>query len=134
MAELVPAAEDSVGSEAEAAQAPPALTDADMPPIESLDEHSDYSGFFSPQVSEALRKLALRKLFRSSVFNVCDGLDDYDEDFRSFQALGDIVTSDMRYADELEARRKAAAEAKEAAVRAEAAELEASPDAEARRR
>ena len=30
------------------------LTDADMPPLETLDENSDYSGFFSPKVSETL--------------------------------------------------------------------------------
>ncbi len=75
----------------------PLPTDEDMPPIESLDEQSDYTGFMSPEVSEELRRLALRKLFSSQVFNVRDGLDDYDDDFTSFAKLGDIVTSDMRY-------------------------------------
>ncbi|MCP4992832.1 MAG: hypothetical protein GY934_03455, partial [Gammaproteobacteria bacterium] len=28
-------------------------------------------------------------------FNVCDGLDDYAEDFNGFEKLGDIITSDM---------------------------------------
>lgn len=72
-------------------------TDADMPPIETLDEHSDYSGFFSPEVSEELRRLALRKLFHTAKFNITDGLDDYDDDYRSFEALGDLITSDRRY-------------------------------------
>jgi hypothetical protein len=72
-------------------------TDADMPPIESLTESSDYSGFMSPKVSEHLRRQALRKLFSSSSFNVCDGLDDYDEDFTQFTKLGDIVTADMKH-------------------------------------
>lgn len=72
-------------------------TDADMPPIESLTESSDYSGFMSPKVSEHLRRQALRKLFLSSSFNVCDGLDDYDEDFTQFAKLGDIVTADMKH-------------------------------------
>ena len=75
----------------------PVLTDDDMPPIESLHEDSDFSGFMSPGVSEELRKLALRKLFKGGAFNVVDGLDDYDEDFTSFEKLGDIITSDMRY-------------------------------------
>jgi hypothetical protein len=74
-----------------------AKTDADMPPLESLNEDSDYSVFFSSKVSEGLRRIALRKLFGSSKFNLRDGLDDYDEDFRSFKALGDILTSDMRH-------------------------------------
>jgi hypothetical protein len=71
--------------------------DADMPPIESLNEDSDYSAFLSPRVSEELRRQALRKLFRSPAFNVCDGLDDYADDFTSFAKLGDLVTSDMRH-------------------------------------
>jgi len=87
--------------------APPApqLTDADMPPLESLNEDSDYSGFLSTGVSEALRNKALRKLFLSPQFNIVDGLDDYCEDFTNFEVLGDIVTADMEYEREYEARR-----------------------------
>lgn len=72
------------------------LTDEDMPDIETIDETTDMSGFFSPGVSESLRAQALRRLFRLPKFNVLDGLDDYNEDYRSFAALGDVVTSDMR--------------------------------------
>jgi len=70
--------------------------DGDMPPLETLDEGSDYSGFMSPKVSDALRRQALRKLFRGGVFNVRDGLDDYDDDFTSFASLGDVITAEMR--------------------------------------
>lgn len=72
-------------------------TDADMPPVESLDENSDYSQFLSPKVSQTLRSVALRKLFRTAGFNIRDGLDDYDEDFTSFEPLGNTITADMRY-------------------------------------
>lgn len=72
--------------------------DEDMPPLESLDESSDFSGFMSPRVSAALRKQALRKLFRSAKFNVISELDDYIDDYRNFPALGDILTSDMKHA------------------------------------
>lgn len=44
-----------------------------------------------------LRQRALRKLFHSPLMNICDGLDDYAEDFTSFAVLGDIITSDMRH-------------------------------------
>ena len=88
------------------------LTDEDMPPLESLDEGSDYSGFLSPGVSEGLRRRALRKLFMSATFNVPDGLDDYDDDFTSFQALGDILTSDMKHQAEMEAERAKQARAR----------------------
>ena len=70
--------------------------DSDMPALESLDEDSDYSGFMSPKVSEGLRTLALRQLFRGSMFSVRDGLDDYDDDFTQFAKLGDVVTAEMR--------------------------------------
>jgi len=83
----------------------PLPTDADMPPIETLTEDSDYSGFLSPGVSEALRKQALRKLFHSASCNICDGLDDYDEDFTKFAELGDIITADMKHQLEMEAQR-----------------------------
>ena len=89
--------------------APPELTDADMPPIETLTPESDYTGFLSPKISEGLRRTALRKLFQSPEFNVLDGLDDYAEDFTTFKALGDIVTSDMRHLIEVEARKQAEA-------------------------
>ena len=83
----------------------PALTDADMPPLESLDERSDYSGFLSPGVSEALRRKALAKLFHSSAFNATDGLDDYAGDFTQFAPLGNLVTAEMRHRMEQAARR-----------------------------
>ena len=84
---------------------PPSLTDADMPPIESLTEASDYSGFLSPEVTEQLRQQALQKLFRSACFNVCDGLDDYAEDFTSFEKLGDVITADLKFRMQQEAER-----------------------------
>lgn len=83
------------------------LNDEDMPDIETLTAESDYAEFLSPGVSDELRKLALRKLFLSEVFNIRDGLDEYDEDYTQFEKLGDIVTSDMQHQLELEAQRKA---------------------------
>lgn len=95
--EQMPAAEDITSVEEPG--------DADMPPVESLDEHSDYRGFMSPKVSEDLRRLALRKLFHLPMFNIRDGLDDYDEDFRTVEALGNIITADMRHRVEMEQRK-----------------------------
>lgn len=106
-------------------QASPALTDADMPPIEALDGHSDYSMFLSPEVSDQLRRLALRKLFHSSEFNVRDGLDDYDQDFTQFTKLGDIITADLKHRLERELRGRGetpAGEPAECAVSADSGE------------
>lgn len=90
----------------------PVLTDDDMPPIESLNEDSDYSMFMSRGVSDKLRNLALRKMFHVPSFNIRDGLDEYDEDYTFFEPLGDIVTSDMKHQIEmLEKKKQEAAEA-----------------------
>ncbi len=68
-----------------------------IPPLELLNDDSDYSAFFSSEVDEGLRKLALRKLFKAPFYNLRDGLNDYDEDFTTFKGLGDIITSDMKF-------------------------------------
>jgi len=106
-------AADQVAAEAEAK---PVLTDADMPDIESLDENSDFSGFMSTGVSDELRNLALRKLFKAPVFNIRDGLDEYDEDYTYFEKLGDIVTCDMKHQIEMQEKRLREAQEDEAAA------------------
>lgn len=87
--------------------APGAPGSKPLPAIESLDERSDYSAFMSPEVGKEIRNLALRKLFRAPMFNIRDGLDDYDEDFTTFEKLGDIVTADMRHHAERKQREQA---------------------------
>jgi hypothetical protein len=84
-----------------------------LPDLDLLDQDSDYSAFLGPKVDRALRRKALRKLFHSPKFNVCDGLDDYCDDFTQWSPLGEIVTADMRHhleraARELVAKRDAA--------------------------
>jgi len=108
------------------------LTDEDMPPIESMGEEDDYSGFLSPEVSEKLRKVALRKLFHGAAFNVRDGLCEYDEDYTSFEPLGDIITADMRHQQEmLERKAREAAEREQALAEGQALEAEgAAPEEE----
>ncbi|MCA1790855.1 MAG: DUF3306 domain-containing protein [Thioalkalivibrio sp.] len=99
---------------------PAERSDVDMPPLDSLDQDSDYSPFLSRGVSPGLRQTALRQLFRQPKFNVETCLDDFQDDFLNFQPLGDIVTADMRHMAEVEAQREAARAAK-------AAEEEAPP-------
>lgn len=105
----------------------PELTDEDMPALDSIDENTDMSGFFSEKVSLAVKKAALRKFFHSPAFNVVDGLDDYDDDFRNFEALGDIITSDMRSQMDREAERAR----QEAAEQAEDSQPQVAGDAAA---
>ncbi|EIJ40958.1 Protein of unknown function (DUF3306) [Beggiatoa alba B18LD] len=72
------------------------LTDADMPALDNLDEHSDYQQFFAKKVSQELRTLALRKLFHHPRFNDMDGLDIYHEDYTQFEPLGDVIPHEIR--------------------------------------
>jgi len=106
-----PPVADKAAEEAEK----PVLTDADMPDIDTLEESSDYSVFMSSGVSDKLRNLALRKLFGAPAFNIRDGLDEYDEDYTSFEKLGDIVTSDMKHQIEMKEKKLREALAEEPA-------------------
>ncbi len=94
--DAVPAALAAEEAPIDATDAQP-LTDADMPPLDTLTGDSDISGFLAEGVSQGLRRAALRKLFHSPKFNVCDGLDDYCEDFRTWAPLGSTITADMRH-------------------------------------
>ncbi|MEX0374762.1 DUF3306 domain-containing protein [Spiribacter pallidus] len=114
------ATETAAPAEGEAAP----LTDADMPDIDSLAPDSDVSGFFSPGVSEALRRKALRKLFHTARFNVKDGLDDYDEDYTQLQSLGNVETWDMKRQQQRLAERRERRERLEAEAGAEDEGLE----------
>ena len=68
----------------------------ELPPVESLTATSDFTPFLRDKVPEALRKAALRKLWRSDpVLANLDGLNDYDEDFTG-GSLGGIVATAYR--------------------------------------
>ncbi len=76
-AELPAQAEPDGGEAGPGEAAPP-----DLPDIESLTADSDFTVFMRDGVPEHLRKLALRKLWRSDpVLANVDGLVDYGEDF-----------------------------------------------------
>jgi len=88
----------------------------ELPPIETLGDDSDYSAFMSGDVDEKIKQLALRRLFKAPFYNITDGLNDYDEDFTTFEALGDIITSDMKFHEE---RKKAEQLAREQSEQAD---------------
>ena len=76
---------------------PDEVTPEPIPSLDSLDENSSYARFMASDVEKNLRRLALRKLFKAPVFSIRDGLDDYDDDFTSFEKLGNTVTADMKF-------------------------------------
>lgn len=74
-----PAAGEPLPAQAVPAGAAPA--EAALPPVESLDLEADFTAFMREEVSEGLRRAALRKLFSDPHFNRMDGLDIYIDDY-----------------------------------------------------
>jgi len=61
--------------------AAPTVAPAPLPPVESLRFDSDFTAFMQPKVDEAVKRGALKQLFRDPRFNVMDGLDVYIDDY-----------------------------------------------------
>jgi hypothetical protein len=62
---------------------------AQLPDIDGMDDSSDFTVFLQAGVPEALRRRALRKLWRvNPVLANLDGLNDYDEDYTQLHTLG----------------------------------------------
>jgi len=68
-----------------------------LPDIDSLTKDSDYTVFMGKGVPEHLKRLALRKLWRSDpLLAGVDGLVDYGEDFTTSELMGDAVKTIYR--------------------------------------
>lgn len=70
--------------------------EASLPDVETLSRESDYSQFMMEGVSSALRKKALRKLWRlEPSFSELDGLVEYGDDY-TFPAFPRVVRTAWR--------------------------------------
>jgi hypothetical protein len=79
----VPPAPDAGPAGAETPQAPL----PELPPIDQLTPESDFRPFMDPRVPDALRRLALKRLYADPQFNVQDMLDDFAEDYTLLETL-----------------------------------------------
>jgi hypothetical protein len=69
----------------------------DLPPIETLKKDSDFTPFFKSNVPDYIKRHAFKALWASSpFFNIRDGLDDYDENFRFIDKLITAASSDYK--------------------------------------
>jgi hypothetical protein len=59
----------------------------ELPPIDQLTPESDFRPFMDPRVPDALRRVALKKLYADPQFNVQDMLDDFAEDYTLLETL-----------------------------------------------
>ena len=72
---------------------PPAL-----PPVDTLTPESDFSGFMHPKVEDALRRVALKKLFSDPHFNVPDPYEAYSGDWTGGEPIPDEMMATLNQA------------------------------------
>jgi hypothetical protein len=76
----------------------PATTPATLPPVESLTFDSEFAPFLKPEVDEALKRAALKQLFRHPRFNIMDGLDTYIDDYTKADPIPPAMLSKLVHA------------------------------------
>ena len=62
-----------------------------LPPVETLTPESDFTGFMHPKVEDALRRVALKKLFSDPHFNSADPFEPFSGDW----TVGEPITEEM---------------------------------------
>ena len=60
-----------------------------LPPVESLTSESDFSSFMHPKVGDALRRVALKKLFNDPHFNTPDPFEPFSGDWTGGEAISE---------------------------------------------
>jgi hypothetical protein len=102
---------------APAPQAKDEAAPAPLPPVDSLTPQSDFAPFMQPQVAEALRRVALKKLFADPRFNVPDLNEAYSGDWTGGEPIGEAMLKSLNQArtvlfrEEEEERKRRQAEA-----------------------
>ena len=118
---LVPAGpRPALAAEAGAETASPSAVEAQLPAIEELTLASDFTAFLKDEVSEALRRKALQKLFADPHFNRMDGLDIYIDDYSLPDPIPPEAMAKLKSAREWLMANEAEVEAVEAETAAEA--------------
>lgn len=90
--------EQPVEEKALPAQAPVAPA---LPPVEKLDADSDFSGFMHPKVEDALRRIALKKLFSDPHFNVADPFEAYSGDWTGGEPIPEAMLASLEQMKQL---------------------------------
>ena len=69
-----------------------------LPPVDKLTRDSDFSGFMHPKVEDALRRVALKKLFADPHFNIPDPYEAYSGDWTGGEAIPDEMMATLNQA------------------------------------
>jgi len=70
-----------------------------LPPVEELKPESDFSGFMHPKVEDALRRVALKKLFSGDPhFNLPDPFEPFSGDWTGGEPIPDEMLASLNQA------------------------------------
>ena len=69
-----------------------------LPSVDDLTPESDFTGFMHPKVEDALRRVALKKLFRDPHFNVPDPFEPYSRDFNVAEPISEEMLASLNQA------------------------------------
>ena len=72
-----------------------------LPPVEDLTPESDFSGFMHPKVEDALRRVALKKLFSDPHFNLPDPFEAYSGDWTGGEPIPEEMLATLNQAQRL---------------------------------
>jgi hypothetical protein len=84
-----------------------------LPPVDKLTPESDFTGFMHPKVEDALRRVALKKLFSDPRFNVPDPYEAYSGDWTGGEPIPEEMLAALNQAKRLIFDEKKKEEAKE---------------------
>ena len=73
-------------------QAPP------LPPADQLTPESDFTGFMHPKVEDALRRVALKKLFSDPHFNTPDPFEPFSGDWTNAEPISEELMKTLNQA------------------------------------
>ena len=72
-----------------------------LPPVDKLTPDSDFSPFMHPKVEDALRRVALKKLFSDPHFNVPDPFEAYSGDWTGGEPISQEMLATLNQAQRL---------------------------------
>jgi len=79
-------------------RAPPAKDETPrpaLPPVDKLTPESEFAGFMHPKVEDALRRVALKKLFSDPHFNIPDPFEPYSRDFNIAEPISEEMLAGL---------------------------------------
>ena len=72
-----------------------------LPPVDQLTTESDFTGFMHPKVEDALRRVALKKLFSDPHFNVPDPYEPFSGDWIGGEPISEEMLAALNQAQTL---------------------------------